>query len=61
MRASTVAAKLPPDKPSRDKSRFPADSPFYNKIIPVLLIGMAMITVLFILLAAGVLLGLVPY
>lgn len=45
----------------RDRSRIPAGSFFYNKLVPILLIGMAILTVLFILIAAGVLLGLVPY
>jgi hypothetical protein len=43
------------------KSRLPANSVFYNRVIPLLLIGMAVVTVIFILIAAGVLLGLVPY
>lgn len=48
-------------KTQRDKSRMPAHSIFYDKIIPILLIGMAIATVVFILIAAGILLGLVPF
>jgi hypothetical protein len=48
-------------KPGPGKSRIPANSVFYNRVIPILLIGMAIATAVFILIAAGVLLGLVPY
>lgn len=41
--------------------RIPADSFFYERIIPVLLILMAAVMVVIILVAAGVLLGIVPY
>jgi len=39
----------------------PTRSVFYEKVIPLLLIGMAIVTVVFILIAVGVLLGFVPY
>ena len=39
----------------------PTQSIFYEKVIPLLLIGMAVVTVIFILIAVGVLLGVVPY
>jgi hypothetical protein len=48
-------------KLGRGKSRVPTGSAFYDKIIPLLLVGMAVVTVIFILFAVGVLLGLVPY
>ena len=48
-------------KISRDKSQAPENSVFYDKIIPILLIAMAVLTVAFIVIAAGVLLGFVPY
>lgn len=48
-------------KPGRDRSRMPANSVFFDKVIPILLIGMAILTAAFILIAAGVLLGVVPY
>ena len=39
----------------------PAQSAFYDKVVPLLLIGMGLATTICILIAAGVLLGLVPY
>ena len=39
----------------------PTQSVFYEKVVPLLLIGMAIVTVIFILIAAGILLGFVPY
>ena len=52
----STARKIRPDK-----SRMPAHSTFYDKVVPLLLLGMAVLTVVFIAIAAGVLLGLVPY
>jgi len=48
-------------KTRRDPSHMPTRSVFYEKVIPLLLIGMAIVTVVFILIAVGVLLGFVPY
>lgn len=45
----------------RGKSRVPEDSVFYNRVVPILLAGMAVLTVVLILVAAGVLLGFVPF
>ena len=45
----------------RQKSHMPENSVFYEKVIPVLLIGMAVFTVVLILFSAGVLLGLVNF
>jgi hypothetical protein len=45
----------------KDKSHIPAGSFFYNKVVPVLLIGMAVLTVAFIVVALGILLGFVPF
>ena len=39
----------------------PANSFFYEKVVPVLLIGMAVLTVVFVLFAAGILLGFIPF
>jgi hypothetical protein len=39
-------------------NRMPDDSVFYEKIVPILLIGLAAVMVILILVAAGVLLGL---
>jgi hypothetical protein len=45
----------------RPKAHIPAQSVFYDKVIPALLIGMALATAIFIVIAAGVLLGFVPF
>lgn len=45
----------------RGKSRVPEDSVFYNRVVPILLAGMAVLTIVLILVAAGVLLGFVPF
>jgi hypothetical protein len=50
-----------PKKPGRDASRMPENSVFFDKIVPVVLIGLAVVTVVVILIAAGVLLGIVPF
>ena len=44
-----------------DKSHIPTNSVFYEKVVPLLLGGMAVLMVVIILVAAGILLGLVPY
>ena len=38
---------------ARGGSRVPEDSVFYNRVVPILLAGMAVLTVLLILVAAG--------
>jgi hypothetical protein len=45
----------------RGKSHIPENSVFYEKVVPALLIGLLIIMVILILVAAGVLLGIVPY
>lgn len=55
------APKNTPRKVQQDKSRIPLDSFFYNKVVPILLIVMAVVTAIIILIAAGVLLGFVPF
>lgn len=45
----------------RGKSRMPENSVFYEKLVPVLLILMALIMVVLILFAVGVLIGVVPF
>lgn len=42
-------------------SRIPEGSMFYERLLPWILIGLGVITLLLILVAAGVLLGIVPY
>ena len=39
----------------------PADSVFFNKIVPGLLLALAVLTVIFVIIAAGVFLGLIPW
>ena len=39
----------------------PKNSTFYDKVIPTLLIGLALLTAVLILFAAGVLLGLITW
>ena len=43
------------------KSHMPKDSLFYEKIVPILLVAMGVITTALILFAAGVLLGIVRF
>ncbi len=38
----------------------PAESAFYDKIVPVILIGLAVLTAILVLAAAGILLGILP-
>jgi hypothetical protein len=51
--------KVPKRNPPNSKSRMPEDSVFFEKIIPAALIFMGILTVILILFAAGVLLGIV--
>lgn len=39
----------------------PANSVLYEKIVPALLLVMAVLTVAFIVIAAGILLGFIPF
>ncbi|HVN15349.1 MAG TPA: hypothetical protein VMT73_06380 [Anaerolineales bacterium] len=45
----------------RDRSHMPQNSVFFEKVIPILLIGMGVLMLLLILFAAGVLLGIVHF
>jgi hypothetical protein len=45
----------------RPSHRMPQNSLFYERVVPILLIGMAVVTVALILLAAGVLLGFISF
>lgn len=47
--------------PKMKRSHFPTHSAFYDKFIPIILIVMAIMTAVFILVAAGILLGFVPF
>jgi hypothetical protein len=42
-------------------SRVPAESNFYTRVLPVLLVGMAVVMAVLIVVALGVLLGFTPY
>jgi hypothetical protein len=42
-------------------SRIPAGSIFYTRILPVVLVALAVVTLALIVVAAGVVLGIVPY
>ena len=46
---------------SKDQSRIDKDSYFFEKVIPILLLGMAGLTIVLILFAVGVLVGLVNF
>ena len=43
------------------QSHMPAQSVFYDKIVPLLLAGMAILTIVVIVVAVGILVGVVPY
>jgi hypothetical protein len=45
----------------REKSRISEESLFFNRIIPILLVGMGVLMFFLILFAAGVLLGLIKF
>lgn len=49
------------DTRNTGKSRAPKDSMLFEKLIPALLIGMGVLTVVLILVAAGVLLGIIHF
>jgi len=43
------------------RSRIPAGSVFYTRVVPAVLIGLGILTAVLIVLAAGIALGIVPY
>ncbi len=45
----------------RGKSRMPTDSMLFERVVPVVLAVFGIVTVVLILFAAGVLLGIVPF
>jgi len=53
--------KVPSRIVPRSKSRMPENSVFFEKIIPVVLVIMGVVTIGLILFAAGVLLGFVSF
>lgn len=66
-RGGTEDATLDSGKPGRRSrvpkgaNRMPGDSTFYEKVVPALLIGLGALTVILILIALGVLLGIVKF
>jgi hypothetical protein len=56
-----VRVNVPNTTRTSDKSHIPENSTFFEKIIPALLILMGVVTVVLILFAAGVLLGLIHF
>jgi hypothetical protein len=50
-----------PRRAPRPSSRMPEDSLFYERLIPILLVLLAIIMVILILFAIGILLGIVPF
>lgn len=46
---------------SKNQSHIPKNSVFFEKVVPALLVGMAVLMVLLIILATGILLGLVQF
>ena len=51
--------KSPLKKVPAGTNRMPADSVFYDKLVPILLITLGIIMVLIVIIAAGILLGLI--
>jgi hypothetical protein len=47
--------------PTRGRSHVPDESVFYTKVVPLLLVAMAVVMAALILIAVGVLLGIVPF
>jgi len=55
------AENVPKRTPLNSKSRMPENSVLFERIIPAALVFMGILTVLLILFAAGVLLGIVQF
>ena len=49
------------DKPANVKNRFPKKSVFYERVLPIIFVSFGALTVILILFALGVLLGIVKY
>jgi len=56
-----VSRKSKPRQITRVRSRMPENSAFYEKVVPGLLILLAIVMVILILFAAGILVGVVPF
>jgi hypothetical protein len=57
----TTGGKSNRKKVAKGSNRMPTDSTFYDKVVPVLLIFLAAITIILILIAIGVLVGIIPF
>ena len=57
----TTGDKSDRKKVAKGDSRMPADSTFFDKVLPALLILLAAITIVLILVAIGVLVGIIPF
>jgi len=55
------AENIPKRTPVNSKSHMPENSVLFEKIVPAALISMGVLTVILILFAAGVLLGIVQF
>ena len=55
------AENVPKRTPTNSKSHMPENSVLFEKVVPAALIGMGILTVILILFAAGVLLGIVHF
>jgi hypothetical protein len=57
----TTSEKTSRKKVAKGDNRMPADSTFYDKVVPAILIFLAAITIILILVAIGVLVGIIPF
>ena len=57
----TTSEKSSRKKVAKGGNRMPADSTFFDKVVPALLIFLAAITIILILIAIGVLVGIIPF
>ena len=55
------AENVPKRTPINNKSHMPENSVLFEKVVPVALISMGALTVILILFAAGVLLGIIQF
>ena len=46
---------------NRNQSRVPEESTLYSKVIPILLVGMAVLMVVLVLFALGIITGIIPF
>lgn len=56
-----MSATQPPQDPHLHTRRMPERSLFYDRVVPLILVSLGIIMALLIVIAAGVLLGLIHY